>query len=195
MKALAFFVSQFLIRNKTALLVLHWVNFVRIDHSGALCVFPLHLKKCYSFVCPRRPPAKRANYVKYGTLAPFLCPWEKLARDWEARSKAPGTYGHTLDCEASATEGQVSGGTNSGALVVASPAANKSDEQMDASSQTNVQMIDVEKMAGLCQKSDATSSWPFCVLRYVNQIDSLLAIVRKTTSDLEKVVIQVPSTR
>ncbi|XP_038601098.1 ribonucleases P/MRP protein subunit POP1 [Tachyglossus aculeatus] len=36
----------------------------------------------------RRPPAKRPNYIKYGTLTPFRCPWEQLTQDWEARSKA-----------------------------------------------------------------------------------------------------------
>ncbi|XP_016053956.1 PREDICTED: ribonucleases P/MRP protein subunit POP1 [Miniopterus natalensis] len=36
----------------------------------------------------RRPPAKRPNYVKLGTLAPFCCPWEQLARDWESRVQA-----------------------------------------------------------------------------------------------------------
>ncbi|KAJ6653810.1 hypothetical protein lerEdw1_008654 [Lerista edwardsae] len=126
----------------------------------------------------RRPPAKRANYVKYGTLAPFLCPWEKLTGDWEARSQAPGACGHTPDSEACATEGQVSGGTNSGALVVESSETNKWDEQMDACSQTNVQMTDVEKMAGLCQKSDATSSWPFCVLRSRKLLRQLSAWLR-----------------
>lgn len=33
----------------------------------------------------RRPPAKRPNYVKLGTLAPFCCPWEQLTQDWESR--------------------------------------------------------------------------------------------------------------
>ncbi|KFO35245.1 ribonucleases P/MRP protein subunit POP1 [Fukomys damarensis] len=33
----------------------------------------------------RRPPAKRPNYVKLGTLAPFFCPWELLTQDWESR--------------------------------------------------------------------------------------------------------------
>ncbi|XP_074056573.1 ribonucleases P/MRP protein subunit POP1 [Macrotis lagotis] len=33
----------------------------------------------------RHPPAKRPNYVKHGTLSPFRCPWEQLARDWESR--------------------------------------------------------------------------------------------------------------
>ncbi|XP_037659279.1 ribonucleases P/MRP protein subunit POP1 isoform X2 [Choloepus didactylus] len=32
-----------------------------------------------------RPPAKRPNYVKLGTLAPFCSPWEQLTRDWESR--------------------------------------------------------------------------------------------------------------
>lgn len=36
----------------------------------------------------RRPPAKRPNYVKLGTLAPFCCPWEQLTRDWESRVHA-----------------------------------------------------------------------------------------------------------
>ncbi|XP_028622098.1 ribonucleases P/MRP protein subunit POP1 [Grammomys surdaster] len=36
----------------------------------------------------RRPPAKRPNYVKLGTLAPFRCPWEQLTRGWESRVQA-----------------------------------------------------------------------------------------------------------
>ncbi|EGW04063.1 Ribonucleases P/MRP protein subunit POP1 [Cricetulus griseus] len=36
----------------------------------------------------RRPPAKRPNYVKLGTLAPFCCPWEQLTGDWESRVRA-----------------------------------------------------------------------------------------------------------
>ncbi|XP_055476131.1 ribonucleases P/MRP protein subunit POP1 [Psammomys obesus] len=39
----------------------------------------------------RRPPAKRPNYVKLGTLAPFCCPWEQLTQDWEARVQAQGS--------------------------------------------------------------------------------------------------------
>nr|XP_003479933.1 ribonucleases P/MRP protein subunit POP1 [Cavia porcellus] len=34
----------------------------------------------------RRPPAKRPNYVKLGTVAPFWCPWEQLTQDWESRA-------------------------------------------------------------------------------------------------------------
>ncbi|XP_048214411.1 ribonucleases P/MRP protein subunit POP1 [Perognathus longimembris pacificus] len=39
----------------------------------------------------RRPPAKRANYVKLGTLAPFHCPWEQLTQDWESKVQAQDT--------------------------------------------------------------------------------------------------------
>nr|XP_020044089.1 ribonucleases P/MRP protein subunit POP1 [Castor canadensis] len=38
----------------------------------------------------RRPPAKRPNYVKLGTLAPFCCPWEQLTQDWESRVQVQG---------------------------------------------------------------------------------------------------------
>ncbi|XP_039111409.1 ribonucleases P/MRP protein subunit POP1 [Hyaena hyaena] len=36
----------------------------------------------------RRPPAKRPNYVKLGTLAPFCYPWEQLTQEWESRVQA-----------------------------------------------------------------------------------------------------------
>ncbi|XP_034524247.1 ribonucleases P/MRP protein subunit POP1 isoform X2 [Ailuropoda melanoleuca] len=36
----------------------------------------------------RYPPAKRPNYVKLGTLAPFCCPWEQLTQEWESRVRA-----------------------------------------------------------------------------------------------------------
>ncbi|XP_061675526.1 ribonucleases P/MRP protein subunit POP1 isoform X2 [Syngnathoides biaculeatus] len=31
----------------------------------------------------RRPPAKRINYIKHGCLAPFGCPWQQLAEEWD----------------------------------------------------------------------------------------------------------------
>uniref|UniRef100_A0AAQ5WYS7 Uncharacterized protein n=1 Tax=Amphiprion ocellaris TaxID=80972 RepID=A0AAQ5WYS7_AMPOC len=31
----------------------------------------------------RHPPAKRTNYIKHGCLAPFCCPWQQLAEEWE----------------------------------------------------------------------------------------------------------------
>ncbi|XP_062255136.1 ribonucleases P/MRP protein subunit POP1 [Platichthys flesus] len=35
----------------------------------------------------RRPPAKRTNFVKHGCLAPFRCPWQQLAEEWELITK------------------------------------------------------------------------------------------------------------
>ncbi|XP_042187961.1 ribonucleases P/MRP protein subunit POP1, partial [Callorhinchus milii] len=35
----------------------------------------------------RYPPAKRPNYVLFGTMAPFRCPWQLLVEEWEMRSE------------------------------------------------------------------------------------------------------------
>ncbi|XP_053105779.1 ribonucleases P/MRP protein subunit POP1 [Hemicordylus capensis] len=115
----------------------------------------------------RHPPAKRANYIKHGTLAPFLCPWDKLTQDWEARNRAHGKQMHTpaLDSEACVTEEQVSGGPSSGTLVAEAPMAGQVAEQMEPCSQTSTQMEGAEKMAELCKKEEAASSQAFCVLR------------------------------
>ncbi|XP_071325149.1 ribonucleases P/MRP protein subunit POP1 [Trachinotus anak] len=38
----------------------------------------------------RRPPAKRTNYIKHGCLAPFRCPWQQLAEEWELITREGG---------------------------------------------------------------------------------------------------------
>lgn len=38
----------------------------------------------------RRPPAKRTNYIKHGCLAPFRCPWQQLAEEWELITRESG---------------------------------------------------------------------------------------------------------
>ncbi|NWI22539.1 POP1 protein, partial [Sula dactylatra] len=55
----------------------------------------------------RRPPAKRANYVKLGTLSPFICPWGQLTKNWEGRMKSSGEFLHpsSPNPERCATEG------------------------------------------------------------------------------------------
>ncbi|TSK20265.1 Ribonucleases P/MRP protein subunit POP1 [Bagarius yarrelli] len=35
----------------------------------------------------RYPPSKRTNYIKYGCLAPFRCPWQQLVEEWEEKLK------------------------------------------------------------------------------------------------------------
>ncbi|XP_076004688.1 ribonucleases P/MRP protein subunit POP1 [Genypterus blacodes] len=41
----------------------------------------------------RRPPAKRTNYIKHGCLAPFCCPWQQLAEEWELIMREDGEEG------------------------------------------------------------------------------------------------------
>ncbi|XP_059195587.1 ribonucleases P/MRP protein subunit POP1 [Centropristis striata] len=38
----------------------------------------------------RRPPAKRTNYITHGCLAPFCCPWQQLAEEWELITRKRG---------------------------------------------------------------------------------------------------------
>ncbi|XP_008290376.1 ribonucleases P/MRP protein subunit POP1 [Stegastes partitus] len=38
----------------------------------------------------RHPPAKRTNYIKHGCLAPFCCPWQQLAEEWELLTRDGG---------------------------------------------------------------------------------------------------------
>ncbi|XP_018411660.1 PREDICTED: ribonucleases P/MRP protein subunit POP1 [Nanorana parkeri] len=51
----------------------------------------------------KRPPAKRTNFIKHGILAPFLCPWEQLTREWETRAGADGS-GKEEECRTEAEE-------------------------------------------------------------------------------------------
>ncbi|KAM9308441.1 ribonucleases P/MRP protein subunit POP1 [Gastrophryne carolinensis] len=48
----------------------------------------------------KRPPAKRTNFIKQGILAPFLCPWDQLTREWQSRATAE-LVGATEDGKAS----------------------------------------------------------------------------------------------
>ncbi|XP_071390459.1 ribonucleases P/MRP protein subunit POP1 [Centroberyx affinis] len=45
----------------------------------------------------RRPPAKRTNYIKHGCLAPFRCPWQQLAEEWELIMREGGEEGRGHD--------------------------------------------------------------------------------------------------
>ncbi|XP_034029730.1 ribonucleases P/MRP protein subunit POP1 isoform X2 [Thalassophryne amazonica] len=52
----------------------------------------------------RRPPAKRTNYIKHGCLAPFRCPWQQLAEEWELITKETGRDGEGRGLIQSCTE-------------------------------------------------------------------------------------------
>lgn len=134
------------------------------------------------FLYRRRPPAKRANYVKHGTLAPFLCPWDKLNRDWEARNRAFAKHVPTSDQESCAAEEQACCGPSSGAHVAESPVAVSSEQQMEMSS-PDMQVEEERKMMGLCKRDEAASGWTFCVLRYAHQINSPVDHSGKSTCD------------
>ncbi|XP_042320868.1 LOW QUALITY PROTEIN: ribonucleases P/MRP protein subunit POP1 [Sceloporus undulatus] len=113
----------------------------------------------------RRPPAKRANYVKHGTLAPFFCPWSKLTHDWEARCKnRKYTDAAAIDSQASASGEEVSLGPSSEAHEVESPVTCALHQQIEMSSQ-NKQMEEEKKATDLCKEDETTSSQSFCVLR------------------------------
>ncbi|XP_006859252.1 PREDICTED: ribonucleases P/MRP protein subunit POP1 [Chrysochloris asiatica] len=64
----------------------------------------------------RRPPAKRPNYVKLGTLAPFCCPWGQLTRDWESREQTQGE-----SCVASSPNSEVGDSGNGEGPRAAAP--------------------------------------------------------------------------
>ncbi|XP_020641025.3 ribonucleases P/MRP protein subunit POP1 [Pogona vitticeps] len=112
----------------------------------------------------RRPPAKRTNYIKHGTLAPFLCPWDKLTQAWEERNKAHRRDMHTSapEVEACVNEEEVSCNPLSGAHVVESPVTGKLDENMHCQ---NIPMDEDEQMADICKRNEVVSSRAFCVLR------------------------------
>ncbi|XP_058034597.1 ribonucleases P/MRP protein subunit POP1 [Ahaetulla prasina] len=113
----------------------------------------------------RRPPAKRANYIKHGTLAPFLCPWDKLTQDWETRYKVhmESTQLSALDREDCVSEEHVLSGHSSTTSAVDAPAS-KADQQIETCCQI-MQIENEEKVIDPCKTDEAISSQAFCILR------------------------------
>nr|XP_003219552.1 PREDICTED: LOW QUALITY PROTEIN: ribonucleases P/MRP protein subunit POP1 [Anolis carolinensis] len=115
----------------------------------------------------RRPPAKRANYVKHGTLAPFSCPWSKLTQDWEARSKnTKGIDAATIDNKACASGEQISCGLSSESHAEESPVMDALDQQREMSSQNmEIEEKEEEKATNVGKIEEGTLGHSFCVLR------------------------------
>ncbi|XP_032078555.1 ribonucleases P/MRP protein subunit POP1 [Thamnophis elegans] len=113
----------------------------------------------------RRPPAKRANYIKHGTLAPFLCPWDKLTQNWETRYKVnmESTQLSALEREDCVSEEHVLGGPSSTTSVVDAPTS-KADQQIDTCCQI-MQIENEEKAIDPCKTDEVISSQAFCILR------------------------------
>nr|XP_015830371.2 ribonucleases P/MRP protein subunit POP1 [Nothobranchius furzeri] len=73
------------------------------SHSKAAPIFPHDFPDCPAGIrfqeeqeaefldkFKRHPPAKRTNYIKHGCLAPFRCPWQQLAEEWEHLTRGGG---------------------------------------------------------------------------------------------------------
>ncbi|XP_076850773.1 ribonucleases P/MRP protein subunit POP1-like isoform X2 [Brachyhypopomus gauderio] len=65
----------------------------------------------------RRPPSKRTNYIKHGSLAPFRCPWQQLAEEWDeiVKQDRDNHDNHPVKMEGEAEPGGPSGGLEVGA--------------------------------------------------------------------------------
>uniref|UniRef100_A0A672TKV2 POP1 homolog, ribonuclease P/MRP subunit n=1 Tax=Strigops habroptila TaxID=2489341 RepID=A0A672TKV2_STRHB len=85
----------------------------------------------------RRPPAKRPNYVKLGTLSPFIIPWGQLTKNWERRMKASGEFVHPSSPhpEHCATEGHSFCDPEAEVMKEASPETGEVEETVEISSE------------------------------------------------------------
>ncbi|XP_038246120.1 ribonucleases P/MRP protein subunit POP1 isoform X3 [Dermochelys coriacea] len=115
----------------------------------------------------RRPPAKRANYVKLGTLAPFLCPWGQLNRDWEVRYKAQeeSVVTSSADSKSCATQRQVPCEPKPVLIIEDSQAG---------------MMEEMTEIQNLCKEDGAATSSGFFVLRSRKLLKQLSAKCQPT---------------
>ncbi|XP_067146453.1 ribonucleases P/MRP protein subunit POP1 isoform X2 [Apteryx mantelli] len=115
----------------------------------------------------RRPPAKRANYVKLGTLSPFLCPWGQLTKNWEERMKASGEFvcPSFLCTESYATEGQSLCDPKPEVVKEASPETGEVEETMEISSEGAIMIEDVASTQGFGERDETMTKSIFIVLR------------------------------
>ncbi|KAM6457605.1 ribonucleases P/MRP protein subunit POP1 isoform 2-T2 [Liasis olivaceus] len=113
----------------------------------------------------RHPPAKRANYIKHGTLAPFLCPWDKLTQDWETRNKVhmKSLQIPALDSEDCVSEKLVLSDPRFTTSMVDAPTS-KADQQIDTCCQI-MTVENEEKVIDACKTDEVISSQAFCILR------------------------------
>ncbi|KFP45232.1 Ribonucleases P/MRP protein subunit POP1, partial [Chlamydotis macqueenii] len=115
----------------------------------------------------RRPPAKRANYVKLGTLSPFLCPWGQLTKNWEGRMKASREFVHPSSPhpEHCTTEGHSFSDSKTEVVKEACPETGEVEETMEITSSEGVlKTEDVSGTQDLCER-DETMTNDFIVLR------------------------------
>ncbi|KFZ61506.1 Ribonucleases P/MRP protein subunit POP1, partial [Antrostomus carolinensis] len=126
--------------------------------------------KKYSYLLDlsfRRPPAKRANYVKLGTLSPFICPWGQLTKNWEGRMKASGEFVHPSSPhpECCTTEGHSFCEPKAEVVKEASPETGEVEETMGITSSESVLKTDGVKGTQDFDERGETMTSDFIVLR------------------------------
>nr|XP_033790437.1 ribonucleases P/MRP protein subunit POP1 isoform X2 [Geotrypetes seraphini] len=120
------------------------------------------LEKDLLKIYKRRPPAKRANYVKHGTLAPFLCPWEQLTQDWEERFKALGISPATAPSGTYEDQVQLSSSSNfAGATAVSTEVGSPGKSMVEVKKGV---IGNVEKHQDVHREEEIKSN-DFCVIR------------------------------
>lgn len=102
---------------------------------------------------------------------PFLCRWDKLAQDWEARNEAHEKHlsRSRQGEEDGVTKGELLCDPNPGALVVEPSGSGELDEPMEMSSPQKTQVEAEDKVMEFSETNETTSSCDFCVLRYAER--------------------------
>ncbi|XP_053916055.1 ribonucleases P/MRP protein subunit POP1 [Cuculus canorus] len=116
----------------------------------------------------RRPPAKRANYVKLGTLSPFICPWGQLTKNWEGRMIASGEFVHPTSPHPDhcATEGQSSCGPETEVVKESSPETGEVETTMEiTSSEDALKTEDATGTQDISERDQTMTASDFIVLR------------------------------
>ncbi|KFU96263.1 Ribonucleases P/MRP protein subunit POP1, partial [Chaetura pelagica] len=115
----------------------------------------------------RRPPAKRANYVKLGTLTPFFCPWGQLTKNWEGRMKVSGEFVQPSSPRPTCctTEGHSFCGPKAEVVKESSPETDEEKETMEITSSEGVLMKDDVTGTQDFGGRDETKTSDFIVLR------------------------------
>uniref|UniRef100_U3J445 POP1 homolog, ribonuclease P/MRP subunit n=1 Tax=Anas platyrhynchos platyrhynchos TaxID=8840 RepID=U3J445_ANAPP len=115
----------------------------------------------------RRPPAKRANYIKLGTLSPFICPWEQLTKNWEGRMNASEEFicPSSPDAEHCATEGNGFCDPEPEVVKEASPETGEVEETMEIPSSEGAVKREGDPGSQNFGEGDETLTRGFVVLR------------------------------
>ncbi|XP_057256509.1 ribonucleases P/MRP protein subunit POP1 isoform X1 [Pezoporus wallicus] len=116
----------------------------------------------------RRPPAKRPNYIKLGTLSPFIIPWGQLTKNWEERMKASGEFvrpssSHPEHCE---MKGHRFCDPKSEKIKEASPKTGEVEGTMEiTSSEGTLKTEDVTGTQDISERNETMARSDFIVLR------------------------------